>query len=259
MMQWREQFKKKKTIDPLFPSLSLVPPAQPEPPRPPTPCPPLTPWSTHFPNWPTKQTHFPLTDRTPSLLGNTTEGTLLQLREVGLGLTEEELQRWALDVLLSPEDWRWLWELAPAPTQLTSLTPPLPHPPWYDASSVGLPTTSTPNVLNTSVPSVDWPLLDIPNVPVTCAPVPYVGSLVMWAPVGQLQPQLMHPPPDWLNEGIFKSESQSNDGGNVTIEEPPIPFSPFSLADCTMLNHFSFNDFIAIAFPDIARDLDIQL
>ena len=45
----------------------------------------------------------------------------------------------------------------------------------------------------------------------------------------------------------------------VTIEEPPIPFSPFSLADCTMLNHFSFNDFIAIAFLDIARDLDVQL
>ena len=45
----------------------------------------------------------------------------------------------------------------------------------------------------------------------------------------------------------------------VTVEEPPIPFSPFSLADCTMLNHFSFNDFIAIAFPDIARDLDAQI
>ena len=45
----------------------------------------------------------------------------------------------------------------------------------------------------------------------------------------------------------------------VTIEEPPIPFSPFSSADCTMLNHFSFNDFIAIAFPDIARDLDVQI
>ena len=45
----------------------------------------------------------------------------------------------------------------------------------------------------------------------------------------------------------------------VTIEDPPIPFSPFSLSDCTMLSHFSFNDFIAIAFPDIARDLDIQI
>ena len=45
----------------------------------------------------------------------------------------------------------------------------------------------------------------------------------------------------------------------VTIEDPPIPFSPFSSADCTMLNHFSFNDFVAIAFPDIAGDLDIQI
>ena len=47
--------------------------------------------------------------------------------------------------------------------------------------------------------------------------------------------------------------------GGVTIEDVPIPFSPFSLADCTMLNHFSFEDFVAIAFPDIAGDLDIQI
>ena len=45
----------------------------------------------------------------------------------------------------------------------------------------------------------------------------------------------------------------------VTVEDPPIPFSPFSLADCTMLNHFSFNDFIAVAFLDLAGDLDIQI
>ena len=45
----------------------------------------------------------------------------------------------------------------------------------------------------------------------------------------------------------------------VMIEDPPVPFSPFSFANCTMLDHFSFNDFIAIAFPDIARDLDIQI
>ena len=45
----------------------------------------------------------------------------------------------------------------------------------------------------------------------------------------------------------------------VTVEDIPIPFSPFSLADCTMLSHFSFNDFVAIAFPDIAGDLDIQI
>ena len=37
------------------------------------------------------------------------------------------------------------------------------------------------------------------------------------------------------------------------------PFSPFSLAYCTMFSHFSFNDFIAIAFPDLAGDLDAQI
>ena len=45
----------------------------------------------------------------------------------------------------------------------------------------------------------------------------------------------------------------------VTIEDPPISFSPFSTVDCTMLNHFSFNDFVAIAFPDLAGDLDVQI
>ena len=46
---------------------------------------------------------------------------------------------------------------------------------------------------------------------------------------------------------------------DVMVEEPPIPFSPFSFTDCTMLSHFSFNDFVAIAFLDIAGDLDIQI
>ena len=81
----------------------------------------------------------------------------------------------------------------------------------------------------------------------------------MWAPVVQLQPQLVHPLPEWLTKGVFESESRNNDGGNVTIEEPPIPFSPFSPTDCTMLSHFSFNDFVAVAFPDLARDLDTQI
>ena len=45
----------------------------------------------------------------------------------------------------------------------------------------------------------------------------------------------------------------------VTVENPPIPFSPFSPTDCTLLSHFSFNDFIAVAFPDLAGDLDIQI
>ena len=108
---------------------------------------------------------------------------LLQLREVGLELTEEELWQWALDALLCPEDWKWLWESpAPAPIQSMFPTPPLPHLPWYDASSVDPPTTFALNVLSTSVPSVDWPRLDIPNEPVTCAPVPYVENSVAHAP-----------------------------------------------------------------------------
>ena len=49
------------------------------------------------------------------------------------------------------------------------------------------------------------------------------------------------------------------DGVSVTIEDPPISFSPFSYADCTMLSHFSFDDFIAVAFPDLAGDLDVQI
>ena len=54
--------------------------------------------------------------------------------------------------------------------------------------------------------------------------------------------------------------SQLTKGADVvTVEDPPIPFSPFSLTDCTMLSHFSFNDFVAVAFPDIAGDLDIQI
>ena len=92
MTQWREQFKrKKKTVDRLFPTLNPVPLARPEPPHPPTPCPLRTLPSTHFPSWPAEQTHSPLANQTPFPLGNATEGTLLQLREVGLELTKEEL------------------------------------------------------------------------------------------------------------------------------------------------------------------------
>ena len=146
-------------------------------------------------------------------------------------MTEEELRRWALDVLLCLEDWKWLWELpAPAPTPLMSPTPPLPHLPWYNASSVDLPTTFAPNVLNTSAPFADWPLLDIPNAPATCTPVPFVESSVMWAPVAQLQPQPAYPPPEWLTEGIFKPESQNNDGGNVMVENPLSHFLPSCLS-----------------------------
>ena len=259
MTQWREQFKRRKTIDPLLPLSNPAPLAPHEPPRPLTQSPPPTLQSTHFPSWPNERTPFLLADQTPFLPENATEGMLRQLRGVGLELTEEELRQWALDALLSPEDWKWLWEPVPAPTPFLSPTLPLRHPPWYDASNANLLSTSTPSVPNISAPSAGWPPLDIPSVPVSCAPALSVESSVMWAPVAQPQPQLAHPLPEWLTEGMFESESRSNDGGNVTVEEPPIPFSPFSLVDCTMLNHFSFNDFVAIAFPDIARDLDIQI
>ena len=235
-------------------------PAQLRLPHPLTRSPPPTLQSTHSPSWLVEQTPFPLAEQTPFPLGSVTGGMLLQLKEVGLKLTEEELRQWALDALLSLEDWKWLWELpVPVPIQLTSPIPPLPHLPWYNASSAGPLTTFAPNVPNTSAPFVDWPCPDILNEPVPCAPVPYVESLVMWAPVAQPQPLHVHPPPDWLTDGMLESESREYGRGNVTIEYVPIPFSPFSATDCTMLNHFSFEDFIAIAFPDLAGDLDIQI
>ena len=45
----------------------------------------------------------------------------------------------------------------------------------------------------------------------------------------------------------------------VMVEDPPTSFSPFSLMDCMLLSHFSFNDFVTVAFPDLARDLDFQI
>ena len=62
MTQWREQFKKRKTVDPLFPLSNPTLLAQHEPPHPPTQYPPLIPQSTHSPNWPVAQPHSPLAD-----------------------------------------------------------------------------------------------------------------------------------------------------------------------------------------------------
>ena len=45
----------------------------------------------------------------------------------------------------------------------------------------------------------------------------------------------------------------------VMVEEAPTSFSPFSLVNCTLLSHFSFNDFVTVVFPDLARDLDNQI
>ena len=45
----------------------------------------------------------------------------------------------------------------------------------------------------------------------------------------------------------------------VTVEKIPTSFSPFSLVDCTLISHFSLDDFITIAFLDLAGDLDSQI
>ena len=45
----------------------------------------------------------------------------------------------------------------------------------------------------------------------------------------------------------------------VTVVEAPTSLSPFSPTDCTLYSHFSFNDFITVAFPDLTRDLDNQI
>ena len=75
--------------------------------------------------------------------------------------------------------------------------------------------------------------------------------------LGQSEPLRLHS----INQHHDGGDSSANwtHTGGVTVEDPPIPFSPFSPTDCTMLSHFSFNDFIAVAFPDLARDLDIQI
>ena len=45
----------------------------------------------------------------------------------------------------------------------------------------------------------------------------------------------------------------------VMVVDTPTSFSPFSPANCTLYSHFSFNDFIAIAFLDLTEDLDTQI
>ena len=119
----------------------------------------------------------------------------------------------------------------------------------------------TPNALNTSAHSAKGPHPDTPNEPAPCIPVPSVESSVIWAPVAQLQPQLALPLslPKWATLEGFESVSQGYKGGNVMVEEAPVSFSPFTLADCSLFSHFSFNDFVAIAFPDLAENLETQI
>ena len=83
----------------------------------------------------------------------------------------------------------------------------------------------------------------------------------MWAPVVQPQPWPALPLslPKWVILEGFESAPQGYEGGNVMVEEAPISFSPFSPVNCILLSHFSFSDFIAVAFPDLVGDLDTQI
>ena len=83
----------------------------------------------------------------------------------------------------------------------------------------------------------------------------------MWVPLAQPQPwHALHLSlPEWVIWDNLESEPQGYDEGNVTVMETPTSVSPFSPADCTLYSHFSFDDFIMVAFPDLTRDLNDQI
>ena len=118
-----------------------------------------------------------------------------------------------------------------------------------------------PIATSTYVHSVNESPLDILSRCAPCVPAQSVESLVMRVPVAQLQPRLAHhlSLPEWVTWDDLESEPQGYKGGNVTVVGTPTPLSPFSLADCTLYSHFSFNDFVAIAFLDSTKDLDTQI
>ena len=136
--RWRRSFRSNQRAG--YPNLELPTPAPldlQDIPPPPTLYPLLTPPSTLLPNWPNKPTcslavlgpHLPFPPE------NDIVATLCQLNEAGEGLADEVLLEWALDVLCSPEDWRWLWNPEPATIPLSSPTlPSCLTPPLYNAS-----------------------------------------------------------------------------------------------------------------------------
>ena len=264
MTQWREQCRlaRRMAVYPLTPKLTPTPLALPEPPPLPNPFPPLILPSILFPSWPDEPTpSLTALELLPFPQGNNIVVTLHRLNMAGEGLTDEVLLEWALDVLCPLEDWRWLWSPEPMTTPSPSPTPSQPLPLWCDAFNVSPLNMFTPNVLNTYALSVELPLQVTPNAPASCIPAPSVENSVMWAPVFQPQPWLSLPLslPKWVTLESFELASQGYKRGNVMIKEPPTSFSPFSPTDCMLLSHFSFNDFIAVAFLDLARDLDIQI
>ena len=112
-----------------------------------------------------------------------------------------------------------------------------------------------PIAQSTSACSVDELPLDTLSARAQCTPAQSVESSVMCAPLAQPQPwhTLRLSLPEWVTWGNLESESQGYKGGNVTVMEASTLFSP---TDCTLYSHFSFNDFVMVAFLDLTRDLD---
>ena len=171
MAQWREQCRLNRRMEVHPPTAELTHTLHilPEPPHLLSLYPPPIPPSTLLPSWPNKSTPSLIT---PELLpfpqGSNIITTLCWLNEAGEGLTDEALLEWALDVLCSLEDWRWLWSLEPTTTPSSSLTPNQPPRLWYGVSNASLPSTSISNALSMYVPSVALLLLDTPNAPASC-------------------------------------------------------------------------------------------
>ena len=186
MTQWREQCRMARlmAIHPHMPELTPAPLAPPEPLPLPNPCLLQILLSILLPRWPDEPTpSLAIPEPPPFPQGNNIVATLRQLNAAGEGLTGEVLLEWALDMLCSPEDWRWLWSLEPTTTSSPSLTLNQLPPSWYNVSSTIPLNTPTPNALNMYAPSVGLPLPVTPNIPASCVPAQSVESSVMWTPV----------------------------------------------------------------------------
>ena len=219
VIRWRRRFCSNLRVG--YPNLELPTPTPLDPqdiPPPPTPCPPPTLPSIHFPSWPDEPTQS-LAVPGPRLSfpqENDIVVTLRQLNEAGEGFANEVLLEWALDVLRSLENWRWLWSPEPTTTPSSFLTLPNHLPPLsHDASNANPWTMYTPIAQNTSVHSADKLLLDTCSARAQCTPAQSVESLVMWAPL--VQPQLQHTLhlslPKWVTWDDLESESQGYKGG----------------------------------------------
>ena len=179
MVQWREQCRITRRMEDHPPTTESTHALHPLP-KPPlllNPCPPLTWLLTLLPRWPNGPTPSPIMPEQPPFpQGNNIIVMLHWLNKAGEGLTDEVLLEWALDVLHSPEDWRWLWSLEPATTPLSSPTPNHPPQPWYGASSANYQARPPP------MPRVHMPLLSHFHPWTPSMNLPYATLPHLWRP-----------------------------------------------------------------------------